>query len=76
MARAAAQRAISRGRHALASFQGLIRNERISTEARDLLATADEWQRCETETLPPRSGPVVIGVDLGGRVLLVGDRPP
>lgn len=63
---AAAQRAIARGGHALASFRGLNRNERISTEARDVLVTPDEWARCETAEPPPRSGPCVIGVDLGG----------
>src|SRR3546814_12717140 len=35
-------------------------------ETRDLLLTVDEWLSCETAALPPREGPVVIGIDLGG----------
>ncbi|TDX26229.1 hypothetical protein [Rhodovulum visakhapatnamense] len=31
-----------------------------------MLITPDEWQQCETDTLPPRQGSVVIGIDLGG----------
>jgi phage terminase large subunit-like protein len=28
--------------------------------------TVDQWLAAETDTLPPRSGPVVVGIDLGG----------
>ena len=62
----AAERAISRGGSALACFRALHRNERVSTEARDVLVTVDEWLACEADSLPPRSGPCVIGLDLGG----------
>ena len=63
---ASARRAIARGGHALSSFRNLNRNERISGEARDVLLTVDQWLGCETETLPPRDGQVVVGLDAGG----------
>lgn len=61
-----AKRAIARGGSSLTSFRLYNRNERVSGEARDLLITMDEWLNCEAETLPPRQGGVVIGIDLGG----------
>ncbi|WP_208348791.1 terminase large subunit domain-containing protein [Pseudaestuariivita rosea] len=61
-----AKRAIARGGSALSSFRLYNRNERVSGETRDLLITVDEWLSCETDTLPPREGGVVIGIDLGG----------
>ncbi|MCB1888460.1 MAG: hypothetical protein KDH20_12710, partial [Rhodocyclaceae bacterium] len=64
--KAAAERAIARGGSALLGFRLYNRNERVSGEARDLLLTVDEWMACEADPLPPRSGPVVIGCDLGG----------
>ncbi|WP_371742163.1 terminase TerL endonuclease subunit [Pseudoruegeria sp. HB172150] len=63
---AQAQRAIARGGSSLTSFRLYNRNERISGESRDMLITPDEWQHCETDTLPPRQGSVIIGIDLGG----------
>lgn len=63
---AAARRAIKRGGPALASFRNLSRNERVAVENRGVLIDPDDWLRVETEKLPPRSGPVVIGLDLGG----------
>ena len=63
---AQAKRAIARGGSSLTSFRLYNRNERVSGESRDLLITLDEWLGCETETLPPREGGVVIGIDLGG----------
>lgn len=63
---AQAKRAIARGGSSLTSFRLYNRNERVSGEARDLLITLDEWLNCETDTLPPREGGVVIGIDLGG----------
>lgn len=63
---AQAERAIAMGGHALTSFRLYNRNERISGEARDLLLSVDEWLAAEADTLPPRSGPVVVGIDLGG----------
>jgi len=63
---ASARRAIARGGSALTTFRLYNRNERISGESRDLLLTVDEWMACEVSDLPPREGPVVIGIDLGG----------
>ncbi|MGO4834128.1 terminase large subunit, partial [Rhizobiaceae sp. 2RAB30] len=62
---AQARRAIARGGSTLTSFRLYNRNERISGENRDVLLTTDEWLACETSDLPPRQGPVIIGIDLG-----------
>lgn len=62
----AARQAMDRGGTALAAFRNLHRNERVNIEARALLIELDSWQRCEVDTLPPRDGPCVIGLDLGG----------
>lgn len=63
-----ARRAIARGGSALSSFRNLNRNERVSTEDRSVLVTVDEWISAEVspEELPARSGPCILGVDLGG----------
>ncbi len=63
-----AERAIARGGSALSSFRNLNRNERVSTEDRSVLVTVDEWLSAEVDPdeLPPRSGPCILGVDLGG----------
>ncbi|GEP54180.1 terminase TerL endonuclease subunit [Reyranella soli] len=63
---AQARRAIARGGSTLTSFRLYNRNERVSGEARDVLLTVDEWLRCEAADAPPRTGPVVVGIDLGG----------
>lgn len=65
---AQARRAIARGGSALSSFRNLNRNERVADENRSVLLTTDEWLSCEVspDELPPREGPVVLGVDLGG----------
>lgn len=63
---AQARRAIARGGSALNTFRLYNRNERVAGETRDLLLTVDEWLACEVSELPQRSGPVVIGIDLGG----------
>jgi phage terminase large subunit-like protein len=65
---AQARRAIARGGSALASFRNLNRNERVSTESRAVLVTIDEWLSSEVapDALPPREGPCILGVDLGG----------
>lgn len=65
---AQARRAIARGGSALSSFRNLNRNERVSTEDRSVLITVDEWLSAEVapDDLPPREGPCVLGVDLGG----------
>lgn len=61
-----ARRAIARGGSTLSSFRLYNRNERVSGETRGLLLSPDEWLNCETSELPPREGPLVIGIDLGG----------
>lgn len=65
---AQARRAIARGGSALSSFRNLNRNERVSTEDRSVLVTVDEWLASEVDpdALPPREGPCILGVDLGG----------
>ncbi|WP_017998087.1 terminase large subunit [Paracoccus sp. N5] len=65
---AQAKRAIARGGSALSSFRNLNRNERVSTEDRSVLVTVDEWLSAEVnpDQLPPREGPCILGVDLGG----------
>lgn len=63
---ASARRAIARGGSTLTSFRLYNRNERVSGEARDVLLTVDEWLRCEAADVPARTGPVVVGIDLGG----------
>jgi len=65
---AQARRAIARGGSALSSFRNLNRNERVATDDRSVLVTVDEWLSAEVapDRLPPRQGPVVLGVDLGG----------
>ncbi len=64
----AAKTAIARGGAALSSFRNLNRNERVSIENRSVLVTVDEWLSAEVapEDLPPREGPCILGVDLGG----------
>ncbi|MEL6366006.1 MAG: terminase TerL endonuclease subunit [Pseudomonadota bacterium] len=61
-----AERAIARGGSALNAFRLYNRNERISGEARDVLLTVDQWMDAETDDLPAREGPVIVGIDLGG----------
>lgn len=63
---AEARRSIQRGGSALANFRLLNRNERVSTDGRDLLLTTDQWLSVEVTDLPPREGPLVVGLDLGG----------
>ncbi|MFZ5693305.1 MAG: terminase TerL endonuclease subunit [Pseudomonadota bacterium] len=64
--RAQARRAMQRGGSTLASFRLLNLNQRVSDENRAVLITADQWLKCEVATLPPREGPLVCGIDLGG----------
>lgn len=50
------------------SFRNLELNQRVS-ELNDQLVSVDDWTRIEVPTadrLPPRDGPLVVGVDLGG----------
>lgn len=62
----AARQAVARGGSALSNFRLYHRNERVSGETRDLLLTLDQWLGAEVAMLPPREGPVVVGIDLGG----------
>lgn len=64
--KASADRAIARGGSSLSAFRLLNRNERVSGENRDVLLTLDQWLACESEPLPAASGPLIIGLDLGG----------
>jgi len=57
--------ALARGGSALSRFRLLSRNERVAEDNRDALLDLNEWLNCETDTLPPRKGPVVIGLDQG-----------
>jgi phage terminase large subunit-like protein len=41
-------------------------NQRTSDETRAVLIDAARWQACEVTELPPREGPLVCGLDLGG----------
>lgn len=63
-----ARRAIARGGSALSSFRNLNRNERTSTENRSQVLTVDQWMSAEVDAdkLPPRDGPCILGIDLGG----------
>lgn len=63
---AQARRALARGGNALSSFRLFNLNQRITDDTRAMLVTADQWQRCESETLPPREGILICGLDLGG----------
>jgi phage terminase large subunit-like protein len=65
---AQARRAMARGGSALSSFRNLNRNERVAADDRSVLVTMDEWLAAEVApgALPPREGPMVLGVDLGG----------
>jgi phage terminase large subunit-like protein len=63
---AQARRAIQRGGSALSSWRLYNLNQRVSGETRDVLLTVDQWLACESADVPPRNGPVVVGIDLGG----------
>lgn len=65
---AQARRAIARGGSALSSFRNLNRNERVASDNRSVLVSVDEWLAAEVspDGLPPRDGPVILGIDLGG----------
>ena len=61
-----AQQAMQRGGQALAEFRNLHRNERVAVDSGDVLVHIDDWKRCETADLPPRSGGCIVGLDFGG----------
>ncbi|KEP68013.1 terminase [Thioclava dalianensis] len=58
--------ALERGGSALSRFRLLSRNERVQEDNRDVLLGLDDWLKCEVTDLPPKEGPCVIGLDLGG----------
>jgi len=64
--------ALARGGSALSRFRLLSRNERVAEDNRDALIDLGEWLNCETDTLPPRQGQVVIGIDAGGSASMSG----
>ena len=49
-----------------ASFRSLRLNMGTSEIEQRFLVDAATWRRIETDTLPPRTGPMALGVDLGG----------
>lgn len=63
---AAARRAKARGGADLSAFRLLHLNERIQDTTSEPLVMLDDWLAIETEDLPERSGPLVVGLDLGG----------
>lgn len=60
----AADRA-ARNDSAMQSFKALRLNMGISDIQQSLLLTADQYRSCETGELPPATGPLVFGIDLG-----------
>lgn len=48
-----------------AEFRAMHLNQPGSPE-REIIVSLDEWKRCLTDDPPPRSGPVMMGIDLGG----------
>lgn len=63
---AQARRACARGGNTLSAFRLFHLNQRVSDENRAMLIPADLWLKCEVAELPPRDGPLVCGIDLGG----------
>lgn len=61
-----ADRAIARGGSALSTYRLYNLNQRVSDESRSVLLTTDQWLACETDDLPLRDGPLVVGLDMGG----------
>ena len=49
----------------LQSFKALRLNMGMTDTVRSVLLTTQAWQQCETADMPPMSGPLVWGVDLG-----------
>ena len=47
-------------------FKALRLNAGVADTEGATLIDAASWERCEADDLPPRSGPLVLGVDLGG----------
>ena len=55
-----------------ASFKALRLNAGTSDVDANTLIDADVWERAEADELPPRRGPMVLGVDLGGASAMTG----
>ena len=51
---------------ALAMFKALRLNMGVSDTSENVLISTEAWARCEVDVLPPRTGPFVLGVDVGG----------
>ena len=51
---------------ALARFKSLRLNMGVSDTSEAVLLPPEAWERIETHSLPPRDGPMVLGLDLGG----------
>tara|TARA_R110000823_G_scaffold130015_12_gene257931 strand:+ start:42936 stop:44492 length:1557 start_codon:yes stop_codon:yes gene_type:complete len=56
-------RALERGGSHLTQHRWLILNQRVADESRRVLVTVDEHMACETEDLPARQGPLIVGID-------------
>ena len=55
-----------------AGFRALRLNAGTSDVDGSTLVDADTWERAEADELPPRRGPMVLGVDLGGASAMTG----
>ena len=55
-----------------ASFRALRLNAGTSDVDANTLIDVDTWERSEADELPPRRGPMVLGVDLGGASAMTG----
>ena len=56
----------------LATFRSLRLNQGTSEVESQMLIDALAWRAVETDTLPPREGPVAFGIDLGGTAAFSG----
>ena len=56
----------------LATFRALRLNQGTSEVESQMLIDALAWRAVETDTLPPREGPVAFGIDLGGTAAFPG----
>ena len=55
-----------------ASFRALRMNAGTADVNTNTLIDVDTWERSEADELPPRRGPMVLGVDLGGASAMTG----
>ena len=56
----------------LATFRALRLNQGTSEVESQMLIDALAWRAVETDTLPPREGPVAFGIDMGGTAAFSG----